>query len=65
MKGTPSNAVLLIKVGDEWVQRPLDRTEMNFVLPILQEFDGGTLKVIPAPDGITLAKDCQKMRDKA
>lgn len=57
MKSIPKHVVLLIQMEDEkMVQRPLSREEINFVLPILQEFDGGTLKVIPAPDGIVMEK---------
>lgn len=57
MKSIPKNVVVLIQMEDgKMVQRPLKREEINFVLPILQEFDGGTLKVIPAPDGIVMEK---------
>lgn len=57
MKSTPKHAILLIQLEDgEMVQRPLSRQEINFILPILQEFDGGKLKVIPAPEGIVLEK---------
>jgi len=55
MKGTPARVIVLIEMDDgKLVQRPLDKTEIRFVLPILQEFDGGSLKVIPAPEGILL-----------
>lgn len=57
MKCIPKNVVVLIQMEDgKMVQRPLAREEINFVLPILQEFDGGTLKVIPSPDGIVMEK---------
>lgn len=57
MKSIPKHVVVLIQMEDgKMVQRPLTREEINFVLPILQEFDGGTLKVIPAPDGIVMEK---------
>lgn len=57
MKSIPKHVVLLIQMEDEkMVQRPLSREEIRFVLPILQEFDGGKLKVIPAPDGIVMEK---------
>lgn len=57
MKSIPKHAILLIQLDDgSMVQRPLKREEINFVLPILQEFDGGKLKVIPAPEGIVLEK---------
>ncbi|MGA7507146.1 MAG: hypothetical protein WBW72_02370 [Erwinia billingiae] len=55
MKSKPKNVIVLIQFeSGELVQRPLKREEVNFVLPILQEFDGGTLKVIPAPAGLVL-----------
>lgn len=57
MKSTSKHAILLIQLEDgEMVQRPMTREEMNFVLPLLQEFDGGVLKVMPAPEGIVLEK---------
>lgn len=57
MKSTPKHVVILVQLENgDMVQRPLSREEFNFVLPILQEFDGGTLKVIPAPDGIVMEK---------
>ena len=57
MKSIPKHVVVLIQMEDgKMVQRPLKREEISFVLPILQEFDGGTLKVIPAPDGIVMEK---------
>ena len=57
MKSTPKHVIVLIQLeSGELVQRPLKREEIPFVLPILQEFDGGTLKVVPAPKGIILEK---------
>lgn len=57
MKSKPKNVIVLIQLENgELVQRPLKREEVNFVLPILQEFDGGTLKVVPVPEGIVLEK---------
>lgn len=57
MKSKPKNVIVLIQLeSGELVQRPLKREEVNFVLPILQEFDGGMLKVVPAPEGIIMEK---------
>lgn len=57
MKSTPKHVVLLVQLENgEMVQRPLTRQEINFVLPIISEFDGGTLKVMPVPDGIVMEK---------
>lgn len=56
MKSKIKSAILLMKLEDgSVVQRPMKTVEINFVMPMLQEFDGGTLKVFPA-EGITLEK---------
>ncbi len=57
MKTIPKHAIMLIQLeSGEMVQRPLRREEMNFVFPLLQEFDGGEIKVLPVPDRIVLEK---------
>jgi len=43
-----------VMVDGKWVQRPTTKEEQHFILPLLQEFDGGTLKAIPFPGEVTL-----------
>ena len=48
------HCIVLMMVDGKWVQRPTTKEEQHFILPLLQEFDGGTLKVIPFPGEVTL-----------
>lgn len=48
------HCIVLMMVDGKWVQRPTTKEEQRFILPLLQEFDGGTLKVIPFPGEVTL-----------
>ena len=48
------HCIVLMMVDGKWAQRPTTKEEQHFILPLLQEFDGGTLKVIPFPGEVTL-----------
>lgn len=60
IKSKIKNVVLIIETeAGEHLQRPITLTEQQFVLPVLAEFDGGTLKVLPV-EGIAFTKGGKK-----
>ena len=60
VKGQIKNAVLIIETeSGEHVQRPIRQHEQHFILPLLAELDGGTLKVVPV-EGIAFTKPEKK-----
>lgn len=60
VKGQIKNVVMVIEMDNgEHLQRPIRQHEQHLIMPILAEFDGGTLKVVPV-EGIAFTKPEKK-----